>query len=126
MIEINFDKLGGLVPVITQDHATGEVLMQAYMNPEAWSLTRSTGYVHYWSRSRNKIWKKGETSGNLQEVRELRVDCDNDCVLVKVVQHGGAACHTGFRSCFFQVVDNDKLKVDGVRVYDPNEREGRK
>jgi phosphoribosyl-AMP cyclohydrolase len=122
MIELDFDKLGGLIPVITQDHETGEVLMQAYMNPRAWELTRETGYAHYWSRSRGVLWKKGESSGNLQEVREIRVDCDNDCLLLRVRQHGGAACHTGHRSCFYRVVNGGELREDGKRVFDPGER----
>lgn len=89
MIDIDFDKMEGLVPVIAQDHETGEVLMLAFMNREAWKLTRETGIVHYWSRSRRTIWKKGETSGNVQEVKEIRVDCDNDALLIKVRQVGG-------------------------------------
>lgn len=119
MVEIDFEKQGGLVPVIAQDYATGEVLMQAYMNRESWDLTLKTGVVHYWSRSRNKLWKKGESSGNVQEVREIRVDCDNDCVLVKVHQIGGAACHTGFRSCFYRKLENGEPVVDGIKVFDP-------
>lgn len=122
MIELNFDKLGGLIPVITQDYESGEVLMQAYMSPRAWELTRETGYAHYWSRSRGALWKKGERSGNLQEVREIRVDCDNDCLLIRVRQRGGAACHTGYRSCFYRVVDGRDLRVDGEKVFAPAER----
>jgi phosphoribosyl-AMP cyclohydrolase len=119
MIELNFDKLGGVIPVIAQEQRTGEVLMMAFMNREAWEHTLRTGYVHYWSRSRGKLWKKGESSGNLQVVQEIRVDCDNDCLLVKVRQIGGAACHTGFRSCFHRVVKGDKLLIDGERIFDP-------
>ncbi len=120
MIELDFEKQGGLVPVIAQDYETGEVLMQAYMNPESWKLTLETGVVHYWSRSRNKLWKKGESSGNVQKVREIRVDCDEDCVLVKVEQIGGAACHTGFRSCFFRRLESGEPVVDGIKVFDPD------
>ena len=109
MIELDFTKQGGLVPVITQDAASGEVLMQAYMNREAWEKTLSTGLAHYWSRSREQLWKKGETSGNFQEVREIRVDCDADCVLLLVNQIGGIACHTGQRSCFYRKVENGTL-----------------
>jgi len=115
MIELDFDKMGGLVPAIAQDYQTGEVLMVAFMNKEAWELTVKTGIVHYWSRSRSELWKKGETSGNIQEVKEIRIDCDNDCVLVKVRQVGDVACHTGFRSCFYRVLDGDNLKIDGVK-----------
>lgn len=115
MIELDFDKMGGLVPAIAQDWRTGEVLMVAFMNREAWELTVKTGIVHYWSRSRNELWKKGGTSGNIQEVKEIRIDCDNDCVLVKVNQVGDAACHTGYRSCFYRVLDGGQLKIDGVK-----------
>ncbi len=120
MVELDFKKLDGLVPVIAQDWRTGEVLMQAYANPEAWRLTLETGIVHYWSRSRNKLWKKGESSGNLQKVKEIRVDCDEDCVLIKVEQIGGAACHLGYRSCFHRKLEKGGLVVDGVQVFDPD------
>ena len=126
MIELNFDKLGGVIPVIAQEYQTGEVLMMAFMNREAWEYTLRTGYVHYWSRSRGKLWKKGETSGNLQEVHEIRVDCDSDCLLVRVRQIGEAACHTGFRSCFYRVVQGDDLLTDGVRIFDPEKVYGDK
>ncbi|MDR1313298.1 MAG: phosphoribosyl-AMP cyclohydrolase [Deltaproteobacteria bacterium] len=96
----DFRKGGGLVPAIAQDAGSGEVLMVAYMNEESYDLTLSTGEVHYWSRSRTEIWHKGATSGNIQKVREIRLDCDLDAVLVKIEQVGGAACHTGKRSCF--------------------------
>ncbi|MCP4132120.1 MAG: phosphoribosyl-AMP cyclohydrolase [bacterium] len=121
MIELDFDKQGGLVPVIAQDYATGEVLMMAFINEESWKLTLETGIVHYWSRSRSKLWKKGESSGNIQEVKEIRVDCDNDCVLIKINQVGDAACHTGFRSCFYRVIDGEELKENGTRIFDPKE-----
>ena len=124
MIELNFDKAGGLVPAIAQDQETGEVLMMAYMNRESWNLTLQTGIVHYWSRSRKRLWKKGESSGNVQEVKELRVDCDADCVLVKVRQVGDAACHTGYRSCFFNLVTDGAIVEDGERVCDPNDLYG--
>jgi phosphoribosyl-AMP cyclohydrolase len=119
MIEPDFSKLDGLVPAVAQDADTGEVLMVAFMNREAWELTVRTGIVHYWSRSRGKLWKKGESSGHVQEVRELRLDCDADCVLARVHQRGGAACHTGYRSCFYTVVEDGATRVDGVRVFDP-------
>ena len=121
MIKLNFEKQGGLVPVITQEAATGEVLMQAYMNEEAWLKTLETGVAHYWSRSRNKLWKKGESSGNTQEVKEIRIDCDEDCVLLKVRQIGKAACHKGYRSCFSRRVENGSLVVDGEKIFDPDE-----
>ena len=121
MIELDFNKLNGLIPVIAQDYKTGEVLMMAFMNEESWELTRKTGIVHYWSRSRSKLWKKGESSGNMQEVKEIRIDCDNDCVLIKVNQIGDAACHTGYRSCFYRVIDGDSIKIDGEKIFDPDE-----
>jgi phosphoribosyl-AMP cyclohydrolase len=126
MVKLDFEKGGGILPVITQDHESGEVLMLAYMNREAWEHTLRTGYAHYWSRSRGKLWKKGETSGNLQEVREIRVDCDCDCLLLKVSRRGGAACHTGYRSCFYRVVEGDRLRIDGDRLFDPEQVYGEK
>ncbi|MGD0728406.1 MAG: phosphoribosyl-AMP cyclohydrolase [Spirochaetia bacterium] len=126
MIELDFTKLDGLVPAIAQDWQTGEVLMVAFMNKESWELTLKTGIMHYWSRSRSKLWKKGESSGNIQEVKELRIDCDEDCVLAKVRQIGDAACHTGYRSCFYRVVEGGAIRVDGVRVFDPAEVYGEK
>ena len=89
---------------------TIEVLMVAFMNSESWELTLKTGIMHYLSRSRGKLWKKGETSGNIQEVKELRIDCDEDCVLAKVRQIGDVACHTGNRSCFYRVVEGDAVR----------------
>jgi phosphoribosyl-AMP cyclohydrolase len=124
MIELDFEKGGGLVPVIAQDERTGEVLMLAWMNPLAWEKTLSSGYAHYWSRSRARLWKKGERSGNLQRVKEIRVDCDADCVLLKIEQIGGAACHTGYRSCFHRRVSGGKLLIDGERLFDPEEKYG--
>ena len=126
MISLDFEKSGGLIPAIAQDYRTGEVLMMAFINGESWELTLKTGVVHYWSRSRNKLWKKGEESGNVQEVKEIRVDCDNDCVLFKVNQIGDAACHTGYRSCFYRVVRNGELSIDGEKVFDPDKVYGGK
>ena len=100
MYKLQFKKTDGLIPAIVQDHNTGEVLMLAYMNQEAWDATVSTGNATYFSRSRQKLWVKGETSGHLQRVKEIRIDCDDDTVLLKIEQIGGAACHTGHRSCF--------------------------
>jgi phosphoribosyl-AMP cyclohydrolase len=124
MITLDFDKQGGLIPAIAQDYATGEVLMLAYMNKEAWEKTLSTGIVHYYSRSRNKLWKKGESSGNVQQVKEIRIDCDNDTVLVKINQIGDAACHTGYRSCFYSVVKDGNVITDGKKVFDPEQKYG--
>ena len=110
MVNLNFDKIGGgLLPAITQDYKTGEVLMVAFMNKEAWETTLSTGKATYWSRSRNELWTKGLTSGNIQLVKEILVDCDEDTVLLKVEQVGGAACHTNRRSCFYRKVEGDSL-----------------
>ncbi len=118
---IDFEKSGGLVPAIAQDHQTGEVLMMAYMNRESFEETVRTKRAVYYSRSRNKLWRKGEESGNVQEVKEIFVDCDNDTILLKVHQIGGAACHEGFKSCFFRRVENDELNVIGERVFDPQQ-----
>ena len=118
---IDFEKSGGLVPAIAQDAATGEVLMLAWMNREAYDETLRTGRACYYSRSRNKLWRKGEESGNVQEVREIYLDCDADTILLKVHQIGGAACHEGFQSCFFRRVEGDKLQVIGERLFDPKQ-----
>jgi phosphoribosyl-ATP pyrophosphohydrolase/phosphoribosyl-AMP cyclohydrolase len=108
---IDFEKNKGLVPVIVQDVDTNEVLMLAYMNKEALELTQKTGFAHYFSRSRNKLWKKGESSGNTQEVKEILVDCDNDTILLKVKQNG-SACHTGRKSCFFTNLTTNEITMD--------------
>jgi phosphoribosyl-AMP cyclohydrolase len=121
MIKLDFKKMGGLVPVIAQDSSTGEVLMLAYMNPQAWEATLATGRATYYSRSRQTLWVKGETSGNLQMVEEIRIDCDDDTVLLKVKQIGGAACHTGHRSCFHKKVENGSVRIIGEPVFDPKE-----
>ena len=104
MDDIKFDSKG-LVPAIVQEADTGEVLMLAYMNAESIRMTLESGYTHFWSRSRQEYWKKGETSGSLQEVRELLYDCDGDTLLVRVKQHGSGACHTGERTCFFRKLE---------------------
>lgn len=119
MPELDFDKTGGLIPAIAQDADTGEVLMLAYMNQEAFEETLACGNAVYYSRSRKKLWKKGETSGHVQNVREIRVDCDNDTVLLKVTQVGGAACHKGYKSCFYKIVENGECKIVEQRVFDP-------
>ncbi len=118
-MHIDFDKTGGLVPAIAQDADTGEVLMLAYMNREAFEETLRTGRACYFSRSRNRLWRKGEESGNVQEVRGVYLDCDADTILLKVKQVGGAACHEGYPSCFFRKVEGDTLRVVGERVFDP-------
>ena len=116
---IDFDKSNGLVPAIAQDAATGEVLMVAWMNREAYEETLRTGRAVYFSRSRNRLWRKGEESGNVQEVREVLVDCDADTILLKVHQVGGAACHEGYASCFFRRLAGDQVEVVGERIFDP-------
>lgn len=117
----DFEKCGGLIPVVAQDAATGEVLMLAYMNEEAWDRTLATGRACYYSRSRRKLWAKGESSGNVQNVREIRIDCDLDTVLLKVEQVGGAACHEGYRSCFFRKFAGGAFAIEGERVFDPKD-----
>src|SRR6201997_5132461 len=112
---IDFEKSGGLVPAIAQDASTGQVLMLAWMNREAYEETLRTGRVCYFSRSRGKLWRKGEESGNVQEVREIYIDCDADTILLKVHQVGGAACHEGYASCFFRKLENGELKTIGER-----------
>jgi len=107
----------GLIPAIVQDIMSGEVLMLAYMNDEAIIKTIETGRAHYWSRSRNKLWLKGESSGHFQIVREIRIDCDEDAILLLVEQEGGA-CHTGYNSCFYRTIDG---KVIGKKVFEPQE-----
>ncbi len=121
MYKLNFEKADGLIPAIVQDHKTGELLMLAYMNQDAWEATLSTGNATYYSRSRQKLWVKGETSGHLQRVKEIRIDCDDDTVLLKIEQIGGAACHTGHRSCFHKKIENGSITIVGKQVFDPKE-----
>jgi phosphoribosyl-AMP cyclohydrolase len=121
MLKLNFVKGDGLLPAIAQDYKTGEVLMLAYMNEEAWQKTLETGRVHYFSRTRQELWLKGKSSGHVQVVKEIYVDCDEDTILVKVDQLGGAACHTGYRSCFYRKVEDKELKIAGDKVFDPRE-----
>ena len=124
--EPDFKKRGGVVPAITQDADSGEILMVAYMNREAWEKTLTTGLAHYWSTSRDSLWLKGETSGNVQDVQEVRVDCDEDAVLLKVRQRGGAACHLGYKSCFFRRADTAGWQVVATPVVDPETLYGKK
>jgi phosphoribosyl-AMP cyclohydrolase len=116
---LNFDKAGGLVAAIAQDADSGQVLMIAWMNREAFEETVRTKRAVYFSRSRNKLWRKGEESGNVQEVKSIAIDCDEDAVLLKVKQIGGAACHEGYPSCFFRELTDGEPKIIGERVFDP-------
>ncbi len=117
----DFDKGGGMLPAIAQDTETGDVLMMAYMNEESYNETVETGRAVYFSRSRNRLWRKGEESGNVQQVDSIYLDCDRDTILLKVKQIGDAACHKGYRSCFFRKVTPEGLEVVGERVFDPAE-----
>lgn len=121
MVTIDFEKGDGLVPVIVQDYETKDVLMLAYMNGDAWMKTQETGKATYWSRSRNELWVKGETSGHVQIVREILIDCDADTLILKVEQIGGAACHTGFRSCFYRRIKNNTTEIVETRVFKPED-----
>ena len=121
MVKLDFEKTNGLIPAIAQDDKTGEVLMLAYMNEQAFDETMKTGQATYYSRSRQTLWKKGETSGHVQHVTEIRVDCDRDTVLLKVDQVGGAACHKGYKTCFFSRVEENDLKIVEAKIFDPKE-----
>ena len=122
MFELDFKKTGGLIPAIVQDEATGEVLMLAYISQAAWEATLSSGKATFYSRSRDKLWTKGESSGHVQIIKEIRVDCDADTVLYKVEQLGGAACHKGYRSCFYTKIEQDGSSViTQDPVFDPQE-----
>jgi len=126
MIELDFNKdPHGLLPAIVQDHVTGDILMLAYINLESWQQTLETGKAHYWSRSRNKLWLKGESSGHVQIIKEIFVDCDQDTVVFRVEQLGGAACHKGYYSCFYRRVDGDELRIDTEPIFDPEEVYGK-
>jgi phosphoribosyl-AMP cyclohydrolase len=122
----DFGRGDGLLPAIAQDAATGDVLMMAYMSTESYTETLATGRAVYYSRSRKKLWRKGEESGNVQVVKSIYVDCDADTILLKVEQIGGAACHEGYRSCFFRRVTPDGLAVEGERLFDPATVYGKK
>jgi phosphoribosyl-AMP cyclohydrolase len=121
----DFDKLGGLIPAIAQDYKTGEVLMLAFMNQQAWEATLNTGKATYWSRTRQELWVKGQSSGHQQIVKEIRLDCDADTVLLKIEQLGDAACHTGHRSCFHKKLENGSIRIIGEAVFDPKEVYGK-
>ena len=111
-MKIDWEKTGGLLPVVVQEIASGEVLMLAYMDEEALNLSLETGFAHYFSRTKNRIWKKGEQSGNVQKIEDAYLDCDNDTLLIKVEQKGGAACHTGAKSCFFRKIAGANFSGD--------------
>lgn len=119
--KIDFEKNNGIVPVIIQDHKSGDVLMLAYMDDEAFNLTQSTGYAHYWSRSKKRIWKKGESSGHVQIIKEIYIDCDNDTILLKVDQKGEAACHEGYRSCFYRIIKGEEAVINTTPLFNPEE-----
>ncbi|MDH3343939.1 MAG: phosphoribosyl-AMP cyclohydrolase [Desulfobacteraceae bacterium] len=121
MIELNFKKMGGLIPAVVQDYKTGEVLMLAFMNQAAWEATLATGKATYYSRTRQELWIKGKTSGNMQIIKEIRIDCDDDTVVLKVDQVGGAACHTGHKSCFYKKVEDGSIRIIGKPIFNPEE-----
>ena len=122
---IDFEKAGGLVTAIAQDDTTGEILMVAYMNEESLRLSLEGREVVYWSRSRRKLWHKGEESGHVQKLKGMYVDCDGDAIVLRVEQVGGAACHTGKRNCFFRRIDQGEIEDVGVQVFDPDEVYGK-
>lgn len=111
----------GLVPVIAQEHDSGDVVMFAWMNKEALNISAETMQAVYWSRSRNRLWRKGEESGHIQKIHEIRLDCDEDVILLKIEQVGGIACHTGRHSCFFKKLEQQKWLIDQPVIKDPNE-----
>lgn len=117
----DFGKAGGLVPAIAQDADTGEVLMMAWMNAEAFEMTLKTGEAHYFSRSRGRLWHKGGTSGHTQHIGAVRLDCDSDTILLLVEQRGGAACHEGYRSCFYREMKDGEVSICSPKVFDPKE-----
>jgi phosphoribosyl-AMP cyclohydrolase len=121
MIGPNFSKGDGLVPAIVQDAENNDVLMLAYMNSQSWEATLTTGKATYWSRSRQALWMKGESSGNVQLVKNIFIDCDNDTILLQVEQLGGAACHTGHKSCFYRKLDGGDFIIVGEKIFNPEE-----
>ncbi|MCR4663085.1 MAG: phosphoribosyl-AMP cyclohydrolase [Endomicrobiaceae bacterium] len=122
--QLKFDK-NGLIPAVVQDYNDGAVLMVAYMNAESFERTLKTKKATYWSRSRQKFWVKGEESGNIQKVKEIYYDCDADCILLKVIQVGGSACHTGYRSCFYRKLSfTGNTRIVGKKVFDPKKYTG--
>lgn len=126
MIELDFSKGNGLMPAIVQDCESGLVLMLAYINKSSWEKTLETGEAHYWSRSRRELWHKGGTSGHVQKIKEIFADCDNDTVLFRVEQVGGAACHRGYQTCFYKKVGRDaNFTVVGEKLFDPEKVYGK-
>jgi phosphoribosyl-AMP cyclohydrolase len=119
-MDLDFKKSDGLITAVIQDHATGRVLMVGYMNEESFRLTVETGFATFFSRSRQKLWLKGESSGHRLVVKEISTDCDRDAVLVKVEALGPGVCHEGYESCFFRRLENGQWKVTDQRTYDPN------
>lgn len=117
----DFKKMGGLVPAIAQDAVSGDVLMMAWMNEDAWNRTIETGEAHYFSRSRGTLWHKGGTSGHTQHIKAVRLDCDSDTILLLVDQIGGAACHKGYKSCFFRELKDGEITTCSPMVFDPKE-----
>jgi len=125
--QLAFEKMGGLIPAVIQDHGNGDVLMMGFVNAESLAATQKTGEVHFFSRSRNKLWKKGETSGHVLRVREIRVDCDADALLIRVDAVGPGVCHEGYRSCFFRTLESDgKLAVVDKKVFEAESVYGKK
>ncbi|MBP1710635.1 MAG: Phosphoribosyl-AMP cyclohydrolase [Deltaproteobacteria bacterium] len=120
-MDLNFNKSDGLIPAIVQDAETKDVLMLAYMNRESWAATLKSGKATFWSRSRQKLWLKGESSGHVQIIKNIYVDCDDDTILLQVEQLGGAACHTGHRSCFYRKLEGGAVIVVGEKVFDPKD-----
>ena len=120
-MDLNFNKSDGLIPAIVQDAETKDVLMLAYLNPDSWEATLKSGKATFWSRSRQKLWLKGESSGHVQIIKNIFIDCDDDTILLQVEQLGGAACHTGHRSCFYRKLEGGELIVVGEKVFDPKD-----
>ena len=126
-MELGFAKLGGLIPAIIQDDGTREILMVGFVNQESLALTQRSGEMHFFSRSRNKLWKKGETSGHVLKVKEIRVDCDADALLFRVEASGPGVCHEGYRSCFFRELQSDGTeRIVEERQFDPKSVYGKK
>ena len=126
ILQLDFEKMGGLIPAIVQDWKSGEVLMLGFIDSVAMEKTMESGRLHYYSRSRRKIWMKGETSGHVQEVKEILIDCDQDTLLFKVNQVGGAACHTGYNSCFYRREQGGELEfIKDEKVFDPEQVYGK-
>ena len=120
-MELDFTKLNGLITAVVQDHKTGRVLMVGFMNDEAFRKTVETGFVTFFSRSRNKLWLKGETSGHRLVVKEIATDCDCDALLIKAESLGPGVCHEGYESCFFRQLDGTEWKITEERAYDPGQ-----